>query len=57
MATFISSSLQPATAPKLNIGLTPIMDKEITVHFNDDNHLVVKEKLVDMRNIALLPYP
>ena len=44
--------------PKLNIeGMGLIVDKEIIVHFNDDNHLVVKEKPVDTRNIVLLPYP
>ena len=38
-------------------GMGPIMDKEIAVYFDNNNHLVVKEKPINTKNIALHPYP
>ena len=38
--------------PRLNIrGIGPILDKEIAIHLDNDNHLVIKEKPVNIRSI------
>ena len=59
-SSFSSSeaSLKIENTTRLNIeGIGPVVDKEIAVHFNNDNYLVVKEKLFDTWNIVLILYP
>ena len=34
-----------------------MIDKEVVVHFEKDNRLVIKTKPIDTRNIIFLPYP
>ena len=57
MVTYSSSSSKSVVIPRLNInGVTSNMDKEIAIHFSNNNYSTIKEKLVDIRNIILHPY-
>ena len=50
--------VEDTNVPRLNIGrMGPIIDKEATIHFNKDNHLIVKTKSINIRNIisSLIP--
>ena len=56
-----SESSRSMAEERLNIGestgaRSPVK-REVTVHFDKDNCLVAKVRLVDTRNIFFLPYP
>ena len=51
-------SFRQMTRDKLYIGghAKPPIKQEVVVHFDKDNHLVVKVKPDNMRNICFLPF-
>ena len=56
--SFFKALVRIKDATKLNIGgMGLTINKEIIIHFNDNNCSIVKERPIDIRNIALLNYP